>query len=138
MRPSASARMAPMIQPNIASGPPIVATMAGIVTNGPMPHIWVMLIAVACSGPIWRSSAGCWGVVAPVDGELIAHLLRCSLLVKFLNILSASVREFVCKFWSRRGRGGGGGRPYGTAGGDPGEHARTQPAAGARPAARAR
>ena len=29
MRPSASARMAPMIQPNIACGPPIVATIGG-------------------------------------------------------------------------------------------------------------
>src|SRR5262245_61110533 len=75
MRPSASARIAPMIQPNIASGPPIVATMAGIVTNGPMPHIWVMLIAVACTGPILRSNEGCGGIAAPdapelIDGEL--------------------------------------------------------------------
>ena len=71
-----------MIQPNIASGPPIVATMAGIVTNGPMPHIWVMLIAVACSGPILRSSAGCGDTAAPdapglMDGEFTRPSLLC-------------------------------------------------------------
>ena len=68
-----------MIQPNIASGPPIVATMAGIVTNGPMPHICVMLIAVAWTGPILRSSAGCGDTAAPddpglMDGELTRYL----------------------------------------------------------------
>src|SRR5215468_10077541 len=76
MRPSASARIAPTIQPNIASGPPIVATMAGIVTNGPMPHICVMLIAVACIGPILRSSIGRDAAdpdsLELIDGELMA------------------------------------------------------------------
>jgi hypothetical protein len=53
----------------------MVATMAGIVTNGPMPHICVMLIAVACSGPILRSSVGDGDTVDPdcsglIDGEL--------------------------------------------------------------------
>src|SRR4051794_25927601 len=105
MRPSASERIAPMIQPNIASGPPMVATMAGIVTNGPMPHIWVMLIAVACSGPIWRSSDGCPVVAALVDGDPTTHLLQSfCLLGKFLNILSASVREFACKISKSTGR----------------------------------
>jgi hypothetical protein len=77
----------------MASGPPMVATMAGIVTNGPIPHIWVMLIAVAWSGPIWRSSAGCDGLV----GELTMHLLRFCLLGKFLNIKRPGVKEFGCK-----------------------------------------
>src|SRR4029078_2262086 len=97
MRPSASARMAPLIQPNMASGPPIAATMAGIVTNGPMPHIWVMLIAVACSGPMLRSSAGCGdaAAVAGFSGELITHLRGCSMLGKFLNIELADVEESV-------------------------------------------
>src|ERR1700735_806782 len=45
-RPSAMARMAPTIHPMTACGPPIVATMIGMVMNGPMPHIWVILIAV--------------------------------------------------------------------------------------------
>lgn len=49
---------APMSQPNMACGPPRVTTIAGMVTNGPMPHIWVMLMAVAWSGPIFRSSPG--------------------------------------------------------------------------------
>jgi hypothetical protein len=48
--------------------------MAGIVTNGPMPHIWVMLMAVACSGPIWRSSEVCRGVAALAEGEVTMHL----------------------------------------------------------------
>ena len=75
-RPSARATIAPMIQPNIACGPPMVATMTGIVTNGPMPHICVMLIAVACTGPILRSSIGRDAVdpdsLELIDGELIA------------------------------------------------------------------
>ena len=74
--------MAPMIQPNIASGPPMVATMAGIVTNGPIPHICVMLIAVACSGPILRSSVDGRDTADPdsselMDGELTRHSLLC-------------------------------------------------------------
>jgi hypothetical protein len=86
-----------MIQPNIASGPPMVATMAGIVTNGPMPHICVMLIAVACTGPILRSSVGCRVTAAPdssdlMDGEFTEGLL--TLLGKFLNIKSPLLEEF--------------------------------------------
>ena len=52
--PSAIASSAPAIQPTIAWGPPIVATMIGIVMNGPIPHIWVMLTAVAGNSPIAR------------------------------------------------------------------------------------
>lgn len=77
MSPSASATIAPMTQPNIACGPPIVATMAGIVTNGPIPHIWVMLIAVACSGPILRSRAGCGETAAPESPERVGELTTC-------------------------------------------------------------
>src|SRR5690348_3873931 len=52
--PSDAARIAPAIQPTIACGPPIVATMIGIVMNGPMPHICVMLIVVPENRPIDR------------------------------------------------------------------------------------
>lgn len=68
-----------MIQPNMASGPPIVATMAGIVTNGPMPHICVMLIAVAWSGPILRSRVGCEVTAALDDRGLMDALMMASL-----------------------------------------------------------
>jgi len=69
------AKVNPTTQPNIACGPCIVAIMTGMVTNGPMPHICVMLIAVACTGPILRSSVGCRVIAAPdssdlMDGEL--------------------------------------------------------------------
>jgi len=70
--------IAPMIQPNMACGPAMAATIAGIVTNGPMPHIWVMLIAVAWTGPMLRSKPVVW------VGELMARLPR--LLRKFPNI----------------------------------------------------
>src|SRR4029079_7826057 len=107
MRPSASARIAPLIQPNIASGPPIVAAMAGIVTNGPMPHICVMLIAVAWIGPILRSRAGCGDIAAPDDpglrdGELTTYLH--TLLGKFLNINLAGVKPSPVNFLQRERR----------------------------------
>src|SRR5260370_14889635 len=47
MKPSGRARSAPTIQPKSACGPPKAATMRGMVMNGPMPHIWVMLMAIA-------------------------------------------------------------------------------------------
>src|ERR1700679_3288748 len=49
--------MAAPIQPMIACGPPIAATMMGMVMNGPMPHIWVMLIAVPENTPMERWKA---------------------------------------------------------------------------------
>ena len=62
--PSTSASSAPTIHPNTACGPPSAAIISGIVTNGPIPHIWVMLIATAvrrpipCSKPRAASGAG--------------------------------------------------------------------------------
>src|SRR4051794_7341545 len=55
MSPSASARSAPRIQPKTACGPPSVAIISGIVTNGPIPHICVMLSAMAERRPRLRS-----------------------------------------------------------------------------------
>jgi hypothetical protein len=58
--------MAPAIQPITACGPPIVATMMGMVMNGPMPHIWVMLIAVPENRPMerWKAlSRTFWGAL---------------------------------------------------------------------------
>jgi hypothetical protein len=52
--PSQTASTAPAIQPTIACGPENVATISGIVMNGPIPTICVMLIAVAESRPIER------------------------------------------------------------------------------------
>src|SRR4051812_6248085 len=54
----------------MACGPPKTTTMAGIVMNGPMPHICDMLMAVACRTPIRRRRCGCAFVVvmdAPAD-----------------------------------------------------------------------
>lgn len=48
------ARMAPAIQPMTACGPPMAATMIGMVMNGPMPHICVMLMAVPENKPMER------------------------------------------------------------------------------------
>ena len=45
----ASARSAPKTQPITACGPPKATTIAGMVMNGPMPHICDMLMAVASS-----------------------------------------------------------------------------------------
>lgn len=53
-RPSASASSAPTTQPNTACGPPIAATIKGMVMKGPIPHICVMLIATACPSVIRR------------------------------------------------------------------------------------
>src|SRR3954467_9547500 len=53
--PSASARSAPRIHPKTACGPPSVAIISGIVTNGPIPHICVMLSAIAERRPRLRS-----------------------------------------------------------------------------------
>src|SRR6185437_3526741 len=56
--PSHVARSAPAIQPITACGPPITATISGMVMNAPMPHICVMLIAVPENRPIdrWKPS----------------------------------------------------------------------------------
>jgi hypothetical protein len=48
---------APATQPTIACGPENVATISGIVMNGPIPTICVMLIAVAESKPTDRRKA---------------------------------------------------------------------------------
>src|SRR4051794_31963625 len=42
----------------MACGPPKATTMAGMVMKGPMPHIWDMLMAVACVTPIRRRRCG--------------------------------------------------------------------------------
>jgi hypothetical protein len=41
----------------------MVVRISGMVTNGPMPHIWVMLIAVA-----WNSLIDRWNPPSDVDG----------------------------------------------------------------------
>ncbi len=53
-KPSHSARRAPNTQPITACGPPKATTIAGMVMNGPMPHICDMLMAVAWVTPIRR------------------------------------------------------------------------------------
>src|SRR4051794_28131818 len=53
--PSTSASTAPTIQPNTACGPPSAAIISGMVTNGPIPHICVMLTATAWRRPNLRS-----------------------------------------------------------------------------------
>ena len=53
-RPSAIASKAPTIHPTMACGPPMVATINGMVMKGPIPHIWVMLMAVPEKTPIDR------------------------------------------------------------------------------------
>src|SRR5437879_3772981 len=60
-KPSDMTTTAPMSHPKIACGPPIAAIISGMVTNGPMPHICVMLIAVAGNKPKARVK---WGTVA--------------------------------------------------------------------------
>src|SRR5258708_4201782 len=89
IKPSARASIAPAIQPRIACGPPKATTMRGMVMNGPMPHIWVMLIAMAVGNltlrikPTFVCSAAPLGAV-PVEPpfassftleELTGHLL---------------------------------------------------------------
>lgn len=39
-----------------ACGPPNAATMSGMVTKGPMPTIWLILMVVAWNRPILRGS----------------------------------------------------------------------------------
>src|SRR5258706_6324419 len=89
IKPSDRASSAPTIQPRIACGPPKAATMRGMVMNGPMPHIWVMLIAIAVGNltlrtkPIFLCSAAPPGAMLaepPFDSsftleELTGHLL---------------------------------------------------------------
>ena len=53
------------MKPITACGPPNAATISGIVTNGPMPHIWLMLMAVAWKRPTRRTKP-------PVGGGLEA------------------------------------------------------------------
>src|SRR5437867_3450799 len=49
-------------QPTIASGPLSADMSAGIVMNGPMPIMFVMFSAVACTKPNRRSRCGCCSV----------------------------------------------------------------------------
>ncbi|GLP69268.1 hypothetical protein TUSST3_58900 [Streptomyces sp. TUS-ST3] len=67
------------MKPTTACGPPNAATISGIVTNGPMPHIWLMLMAVAWNSPTRRTKSplggglpdmGAPGVVRRDEGEL--------------------------------------------------------------------
>src|ERR1041384_5424956 len=46
-------------QPSIACGPPSAESRRGIVMNGPMPIMFVMLSAVASSKPKRRNKCGC-------------------------------------------------------------------------------
>src|SRR5260370_32916324 len=55
-RPSARASRAPTIHPTIGWGPATAATMSGMVTKGPMPHICVMLTATASRRPRERTN----------------------------------------------------------------------------------
>ncbi len=61
--PSQRASTAPATNPMTAWGPPNAATISGIVTNGPIPHIWLMLMAVAWNRPTRRTKP-------PVGGGL--------------------------------------------------------------------
>jgi hypothetical protein len=53
-RPSQTASSAPRIQPSTACGPPIEATMSGMVRKGPTPTMFDMFMAVACNRPKLR------------------------------------------------------------------------------------
>ena len=67
------ASSAPKIHPNIAWGPPMVASMRGMVMNGPTPTTLEMLSAVACSNPKPRVNWVC-------DGEEISVMMVLALL----------------------------------------------------------
>src|SRR3954468_21651695 len=54
--PAQTTTRAPRIQPSIACGPCIVATISGTVMNGPTPIMSIMFSAVACARPMPRSS----------------------------------------------------------------------------------
>src|SRR4051812_18334389 len=73
----------------MACGPPSVAIMSGIVTNGPIPHIWVMLIAIAERRPMLRrkpSSAFVSGVAAvPTADGSRSRLNRASRVVSLMS-----------------------------------------------------
>src|SRR5580692_65686 len=89
--PSARARIAPAIQPRTAWGPPIAATISGIVMNGPMPHIWVMFTAVAGSKPSVR-----WNRLAPSPVSAGAAVSgRASVMVAASSLRSTAVRPAV-------------------------------------------
>src|SRR3954471_23406504 len=67
--PSASASSAPRIHPKTACGPPSVAIISGIVTNGPIPHICVMLSAIAERRPRLRSKPSSPRATSPAPGS---------------------------------------------------------------------
>jgi hypothetical protein len=54
IKPSQMAKMAPRIHPSIACGPPIAATIRGMVMNGPTPIMSIMFSVVALHRPISR------------------------------------------------------------------------------------
>src|SRR5512133_3529694 len=56
--PSQTARIAPSVQPSNACGPPIAASISGMVMNGPTPTTFDMLSAVARSTPKPRVNSG--------------------------------------------------------------------------------
>ena len=61
-RPSHTTSSAPRIQPTIACGPCIVATISGMVTNGPTPIMSIMFSAVACHSPMPRTRVPSEGI----------------------------------------------------------------------------
>src|SRR5260370_34386126 len=67
IKPSAMASIAPRSQPMIAWGPPTAAIISGIVTNGPIPHIWVMFTAIADPSPNARVNCGAEGAGACIS-----------------------------------------------------------------------
>ena len=79
------AKSAPRIHPSMACGPPTALTISGIVMNGPMPIMSIMLRAVALPRPMPRIRSGeevSWGWGSgsmEVGSELQA--LRFSLLI---------------------------------------------------------
>src|SRR5882724_4508783 len=67
--PSQIERMVPASHPSVHCGPPMAATMRGMVTNGPNPTMLVMLSAVDSIRPSPRTSpyffliSWCWSVM---------------------------------------------------------------------------
>src|SRR6185503_5528416 len=70
--PSQTTSAAPRIQPSIACGPCIVATISGTVMKGPTPIMSIMLSAVASARPMPRTRRSVdWPVVVSVTPEIL-------------------------------------------------------------------
>ncbi len=73
--PSAMTMISATSQPSSACGPPSAVISSGIVMNGPMPIMFDMFSAVACSRPKRRSSGAGWGVV-DIGGRFYRKVAR--------------------------------------------------------------